>query len=514
MVDQRDFFKEATLRICGNLEIDKALFQCFQYLRNFVPMECFVLNLYEEHFGAIRNIVRVDETGGQMVDELVPISVESRSELLRVRSEEQVMIFNEPKLDPIAREWIKFYGRKDSSFLVMKLILENGPVGTLRVETRGRDRYTPDHAELLSLLRRPFAIALSNAVKHDEVRQLSRQLSKDNDHLYSKLISASSAEIIGANSGLKNVFNMVERVAAVDSPVLLLGETGVGKDVIANAIHSLSQRKNAPIVKINCGAIPESLLDSELFGHEKGAFTGAENLRRGCFERAHKGTLFLDEIGELPCDAQVRMLRVLQHKEVQRVGGKDTINVDVRIIAATNKDLRSMVCSNQFREDLWFRLNVFPIDIPPLRARKEDLPSLLRYFIKLKSRELKIYPTPEPDAAEVDRLMQYDWPGNVREVENMVERGLILSRGDRLHFNVISPVFIKPETVQEAHEAEEFPSLNKHIEHHIRKALKICRGRVEGDKGAARLLEINPSTLRNKMTKMDIPFGRKQQKLH
>ncbi len=223
-------------------------------------------------------------------------------------------------------------------------------------------------------------------------------LADDNRYLHRELFRLAGDEIVGADFGLKGAMEMVRQVASLNSPVLLLGETGVGKDVIANAIHYSSPRKDGPFVKVNCGAIPETLLDSELFGHEKGAFTGALSQRRGRFERANKGTIFLDEIGELPSQAQVRMLRVLQYKEIERVGGTNPISVDIRLIAATNRDLEEMVRAKQFREDLWFRLNVFPIRIPPLRERREDIPALVRHFIERKSRELRLSALPSPCA--------------------------------------------------------------------------------------------------------------------
>ena len=229
---------------------------------------------------------------------------------------------------------------------------------------------------------------MSNTLKHREVVQLTNLLADDNRYLYRELRHISGDDIVGANFGLKEVMEKVRHVAALDSPVLLLGETGVGKDVIANAIHYSSSRKEGPFVKVNCGAIPESLIDSELFGHEKGAFTGATSQKRGRFERADNGTIFLDEIGELPPQAQVRLLRVLQDKEIERLGGTKTIQLDIRIIAATNRNLEEMVKAGQFREDLWFRLNVFPVWIPPLLQRKADIPSLFNHFILQQSKEL------------------------------------------------------------------------------------------------------------------------------
>jgi len=303
---------------------------------------------------------------------------------------------------------------------------------------------------------------------------------------------------------------MVRQVAPLNSPVLLLGETGVGKDVIANAIHYSSPRKDSPFVKVNCGAIPETLLDSELFGHEKGAFTGALFLRRGRFERADRGTLFLDEIGELPAQAQVRMLRVLQYKEMERVGGTSPISLDIRLIAATNRNLEEMVKAKEFREDLWFRLNVFPIRIPPLRERKEDIPALVRYFLDRKSRELKLPASPLLGRGAIDHLMAYSWTGNVRELENLLERALILSRGEPLTFDDLGGEKLKGGSFTAVPSPDESLKLDEVMSRHIQRVLEMTKGKVHGKGGAAELLGINPSTLRNRMNQLRIPYGRRK----
>jgi transcriptional regulator with GAF, ATPase, and Fis domain len=285
----------------------------------------------------------------------------------------------------------------------------------------------------------------------------------------------------------------------------------VGKDVIANAIHYSSTRKDGPFIKVNCGAIPETLLDSELFGHEKGAFTGALSQRRGRFERADQGTLFLDEIGELPPQAQVRMLRVLQYKEIERVGGTNTISVDIRLIAATNRNPEEMVKAKQFREDLWFRLNVFPIRIPPLRERKEDIAALVHYFIERKSRELKLQTPPPLAHGVIDRLMAYHWPGNVRELENVIERALILSKGTPLIFNDLIGEKRDQSSVIPVGTQDAPLKLDEVVSQHILRVLEITKGKVHGKGGAAELLGINSSTLRNRMNRLGIPYGRRSE---
>jgi transcriptional regulator with GAF, ATPase, and Fis domain len=298
----------------------------------------------------------------------------------------------------------------------------------------------------------------------------------------------------------------VRMVAPTESLVLLMGETGVGKDVIANAIHLGSSRRDGPFIPVNCGAIPDSLLDSELFGHEKGAFTGALAKKRGRFERADRGTILLDEIGEMPLEAQVRLLRVIQHREIERVGGADRIPVNIRIIAATNQDLPAMVRAGRFREDLWFRLNVFPINVPPLRERSCDIPALVNHFIERKAKELKIGATPRLTHGAIDEILGYQWPGNVRELENLVERAMILHRGGPLRFDDLTVSPFKKTAVTLEGTDENRLRLDSVIANHIRRVLGMTGGKIHGPGGAGELLGVNPNTLRAKMSKLGIPF--------
>ena len=301
---------------------------------------------------------------------------------------------------------------------------------------------------------------------------------------------------------------MVHQVATLDSPVLLMGETGTGKDVIANAIHYSSARSEGPFVSVNCGGIPDTLIDSELFGHEKGAFTGALSQKRGRFERAHNGTIFLDEIGELPLQAQTRLLRVLQNREIERVGGIDTISLNIRIIAATNRDLETMVKNGEFREDLWFRLNVFPVLVPPLRERTVDIPALIQHFINLKAKELKLASVPSIAPGAIELAMNYRWPGNVRELQNVIERALILNPQGPLLFEHLGTRTPGPAPLSDSSPAESY-NLDDMIASHINRVLRLANGKINGSKGAAALLGVNPSTLRNRMRKFGINYGRK-----
>jgi transcriptional regulator with GAF, ATPase, and Fis domain len=395
-----------------------------------------------------------------------------------------------------------------SSILVVRLIVKKQWVGSVVLWADGWDRFNDEHLRLLKLLKRPFFIAMSNSRHYRELLELKDLLADDNQYLQEELQRIRGEEIVGSDFGLKGVMDKVRSVASLSSPVLLLGETGVGKEVVAGAIHNTSPRRDKPFIKVNCGAIPETLMDSELFGHEKGAFTGALSRKRGRFERAHKGTIFLDEIGELSLEAQVRLLRVLQEKEIERVGGTEPIKLDIRVIAATHRDLKTMIQEGKFREDLYFRLLVFPIRIPTLWERKGDIPSLVQHFIQKKSRELKLASIPPLAPSAHEQLLAYTWPGNVRELENAVERSIILNREGALSFSDLGQLEESKKLSDPVKEQTGTFNLDQMMSAHIQQVLEVANGKIEGDKGAAELLGINPGTLRHRMRKLGIPFGR------
>jgi transcriptional regulator with GAF, ATPase, and Fis domain len=506
-LDDNDFFREATLRICSSLEIEKALWQSLLFLQDYIPAEEAALLFFDPNKGTVTLNVHADEAGGRLINLQAAYPPEIRA-LLEDVNQLQDFIDNRAEEHPIAKPILAAMGKGRSSVIVVRLIVEDIWVGSVTLWAHGWNRFKDEHLRLLQQLKQPFFIALSNSRRYSELLELKELLADDNRYLHEELQKISGNEIIGADFGLKMVMEKVRRVASLASPVLLLGETGVGKEIIAAAIHHASLRREGPFIKVNCGAIPEALMDSELFGHEKGAFTGAVDQKRGRFERANGGTIFLDEIGELSPEAQVRLLRVLQEREIERIGGMEPIKVDIRVIAATHRDLEAMIRAGKFREDLYFRLNVFPIYIPTLRERSGDIPSLVQHFVQKKSRDLKLSAIPTLAPQAYDQLLAHHWPGNVRELENAVERSIILHREGPLSFAelgsgegaAIPPVF--------APEDKESCNLDRVTAGHIRRVLKITGGRVEGKKGAADLLGLNPGTLRHRMRKLGISFGR------
>ncbi|WP_289661156.1 sigma-54-dependent transcriptional regulator [Flavobacterium panacagri] len=308
--------------------------------------------------------------------------------------------------------------------------------------------------------------------------------------------------IIGSSPLLKEVIEKIKIVAPAETSVLILGESGTGKERAAHSIHELSGRKSSPIVVVNCAALPHSLIESELFGHEKGAFTGANSMRIGKFEQAHEGTIFLDEIGELPLDSQVKLLRVLQEKEIQRLGGNKTIKVNVRIVAATNRTLEKEVAEGRFRLDLYYRLNVFPIQLPTLKERAADIEALAHYFVKKYAVSSRKNVTGISPIA-LEQLMQYDWPGNIRELEHLIERNVLLAKTSEIE------KFDLPSNNQQPLELKlgGLKSMEEMEKEHIMSALQLCNGKVSGPGGAAELLKMQPQTLFSKMKKLGIKQG-------
>ena len=367
---------------------------------------------------------------------------------------------------------------------------------------------TRRHETEMARLLEPFEAALANSRRLQDLGRMRESFEADNRALLAKLDRQEiMGTIVGADAGFREVMSRVEQVAGTDAPVLLLGETGTGKEVVARAIHDRSRHRRGPMMRVNCGAIPPGLVDSELFGHERGSFTGAVASRAGWFERADGGTLFLDEVGELPLAAQVRLLRVLQEGTLERVGAQHAIKVNVRMVAATNRSLDEMVAAGTFRKDLWYRISVFPIRLPPLRERPRDIPTLAAHFAWHAGTRIGGQPlTPTPEDLEL--LSSYEWPGNVRELASVIERATILGNGRHLDVRgALGSLKIGRGPAPSAGRAGEFPKLETVMQGHIEAALQRTAGRIEGASGAAALLGINPHTLRARMRKLKIDWS-------
>jgi formate hydrogenlyase transcriptional activator len=378
------------------------------------------------------------------------------------------------------------------------LVSHNRKLGTLNVGRLQDNSFRPAEVDLLAQVAAQIALAVENALAYHEIESLKNKLTEEKLYLEDEIRTEYQfSEIIGSGPAIKQILRQVEIVAPTDTAVLIEGETGTGKELIARALHTLSTRKERTFVKLNCAAIPGGLLESELFGHEKGAFTGAVAQKIGRFELADGGTLFLDEIGEIPLDLQPKLLRVLQEQEFERLGGTRTLQVNVRVVAATNRDLAKMVADRQFRSDLYYRLNVFPLTLPPLRERREDIPLLVRYFVQQHSRRLKR--TIESIPAEAMRaLTRYPWPGNIRELENFIERSVLLSPGPVLRVaadDLRSPVEVPETAATTLAEAERA---------HVLGALQQANWVIGGPSGAAARLGMKRTTLISRMQKLGI----------
>jgi transcriptional regulator with GAF, ATPase, and Fis domain len=345
----------------------------------------------------------------------------------------------------------------------------------------------------------------------DQIKRLSEQLDQENKYLQEEVKKgANFEEMIGESSALVNVFKSIGQVAPTDYTVLILGETGTGKELIARAVHNRSSRKGKALIKVNCAALPPQLIESELFGHEKGSFTGATEKRIGKFELAHGGTIFLDEIGELPLELQPKLLRVLQEKEIERVGGKGPIPLDVRIIAATNRNLQAEISAGRFRSDLYYRLNVFPVILPPLRERKEDLMPLAMHFLQKISKKLGKSLTGISESTKL-QMLNYHWPGNIRELEHLLERAAIMATSPVI--SLIEPLLHEPSSVPDLAVSANasIPVVKPHEQaekDNIVQALKIANFRIRGKGGAAELLNVKPTTLEAKMARLGIQRNR------
>ena len=399
--------------------------------------------------------------------------------------------------NPSAAEFLLPFGVR--SFCSVPLMTARGMIGLLSVASRAEDPFSEDELVLLRQVSGQIAMALENVLAYEEIRRLSDQLLSEKQYLEDEIKTDHGFDgITGQSASLLRVLHEIETVAPTGSTVLLTGETGTGKELVARAIHERSTRRARAFVRVNCAAIPAALIESEMFGHERGAFTGAVTSRPGRFEVANGGTIFLDEVGDVPIEAQPKLLRVLQEQEFDRVGAHRPVKVDVRVIAATNRDLPAMVESGEFRRDLFYRLNVFPVRLPPLRERRDDIPLLVRHLVDKHSRRTKRTVSMIPGDV-MDALMRWDWPGNIRELENVIERAVILSVDGRLR--VPTADFLPTTSSRHSKGTDRLTALEKDA---IVAALREAGGRIGGAAGAAARLGVKRTTLQSRMRALGI----------
>lgn len=491
------FVLEVTNALLSNLDISKLLAAIGSCVRQVKPFDYATLTLYDREtkmlrihsIGAAPSLTPLATAG------LIPIigspsgwSYVSRKPLILkgTRGEEFPCELPRHLVQVSVKSgcWIPLIGRE-------------GPLGTLNLFSRQETAFGEEDIQALVQLAGQIAVALDNALAFQRMADLNARLEKEKLYLEDELQTTSRfEEIVGESKVLKHALRQIETVAPTDSTVLILGETGTGKDSLARAVHDLSPRRARAFVKVNCASVPAGLLESELFGHEKGAFTGAIARRIGRFEFAHQGTLFLDEVGEIPIELQPKLLRLLQEKQFERLGNSRTITSDVRIVAATNRDLTKLVAAGQFRSDLFYRLSVFPVLVPPLRERAEDIPLLVHYFLSKFAKRLgRKVDVVSPETMQA--LCRYSWPGNIRELEHVIERAVILSPGPELRISLIelanSEVAPKGSATLEDVERE-----------HILRVLRETKGKIGGPKGAAERLGMNRTTLNSRMQKLRI----------
>ncbi len=494
--DRLQVLLEITNALVSELDIRELFPSITACLRKVMPSEYSSLALLDKDGGTLKNYALVFEGNPDIIPQGASVAIEESPAGQAVETRRPLVLdrralaqFKSPLVQRLAAAGLQ-------SFCCIPLITRNRVLGTLNVGSMKENSFAAPDVDFLTQVASQAAIAIENATAFQEIAQLKDQLAEEKLYLEDEIRTEQNfGEIIGDDPAFRQVLDQLAIVAPTDASVLILGETGTGKELIARAIHDLSSRRERTFVKLNCAAIPTGLLESELFGHEKGAFTGAIAQKAGRFELANKGTLFLDEVGDIPLELQPKLLRALQEHEFERLGSVKTIHVDVRLVAATNRDLAQMIEDREFRSDLYYRLNVFPLSVPPLRERTADIPKLARYFTQKYARRMNKRIQSIPTEA-METLARYGWPGNVRELENLIERAVILTRGSSLEIP-LAELRAAPETGTPVtlHDAER---------DHIRRALEQASGVVGGPNGAAARLGMKRTTLQSKMKKLGL----------
>ena len=495
---QRRMLLDITNAVITKLSRDELWAAIAEAVRRVVPFDRLALCEHDPKLDCLRIVnyagpyQREDYTpvGRQLVldDSPAGLAFASRQYVLRRDLEAERLTTSEERA----------YGHGFRSICALPLVVRGHSIGAITMGSLERSQYSVADAQFLMEVANQIAIAVDNLRAHEETAALKSRFEAEAVYLQEEIKTEHNfEEIIGQSAPLRDVLRKIEQVAPTEATVLIHGETGTGKELLARAVHDRSRRKNRPLVKVNCGSIPSGLVESELFGHEKGAFTGATQQRIGRFELAHGGTIFLDEVTELPLETQVKLLRVLQEGEFERVGSSRTIKVDVRVIAATNRDLNESVKNGNLRADLFYRLNVFPLESPPLRERKGDIPLLVAFFLGKFGKKIgkQVHGVSQ---RSMDILRSYGWPGNVRELQNVIERAVVVAPGPIVQ---VDDSMLRSEEVPEVTPIETLETVERN---HIIRALNETEWVIHGKKGAAEILNINPSTLRSRMEKLGI----------
>lgn len=510
--DQYRILVDITNSVLSHLEMDGLVAEVSREIHRFFGLSQISIALCDNYSSAVYLCYSSYYQRSKPVEKTLYHLNELHQDLAQVLDSNQPMrlTLNSGTQDPLYQH---VCAQGMSETLLLPLAFNHKPLGVLVLSHENNTVFTDDSCNLLKQIAARFAIAVDNAAAYGEITRLKDSLKHENLWLNEQIHNNESfSEIIFQSDAMRNVLEQVDLVANSDSTVLILGETGTGKELIARAIHRLSARHHRSMIKMNCAAIPSGLLESDLFGHDKGAFTGAATTHIGRFEMADKSTLFLDEIGDMPLDLQPKLLRVLQEREIERIGGNKVIPVDVRLIAATNRNLKSMTDDREFREDLYYRLNVFPIWIPPLRDRPEDIPLLATWFTQKIAQRMnrKIDCIPRDS---LEKLARYPWPGNVRELENVIERAVILTRGNTLNIQLHElniPKLSRLKTALETPSSLEkrmqtiAPENDDEERNRIIDALKATNGVVAGARGAATRLGLKRTTLLSRMQRLGI----------
>jgi formate hydrogenlyase transcriptional activator len=497
---QETLIAELSGLLLANVDISKMLGAFSASISKMIPHDLATLGLYEESAGKLR-VQILSPTGEAPMSGREILLDPDASPAGRAFRTKQPLLLNKIDRWPFAPESVRHMTSAGmQSGLWVPIIHRERVLGALAIASRKESAFVQHDAEVLGQLASQVGMAVNNALAFKQIAELRDRLSQEKEYLESEInLENRYEDIVGESKGLRRVLREIETVAPTDATVLIQGESGTGKELLARAIHRLSPRVDRTFIKLNCAAIPAGLIESELFGHEKGAFTGAINRKIGRLELAHEGTLFLDEIGELPLDLQPKLLRALQEREIERLGGTRPIPVNIRLIAATNRELARMVTEKTFRADLYYRLKVFPVLSPPLRERADDIPILVRHFVSKHSRRMG--KTIESIPNEVmEALVNWTWPGNIRELENFLERAVILTRGAALFAPLAE--LQAPENIQA--EISQNPTLHAAERDHILRVLRETKGQIGGDDGAAARLGLKRTTLNSKLKKLGI----------